>query len=95
MGKIAPGIYIRDISEIREGMNSYHFKNYSPRPTDEDRLLSIVGTEKTISLELPSQVNHINRLRLELSLNFTICLLTVYERLVCREISNYYQRYFA
>lgn len=57
MGKIAPGLYIRDISEIREGRNSYHFKNYSPRPPEEDRLLSIIGTEKTISLELPSQVS--------------------------------------
>lgn len=58
MGKIAPGIYIRDISEIREGINSYHFKHFSPRPVDDDRLLSIIGTEKTISLELPSQVRN-------------------------------------
>ena len=55
-GKIPPGLYLRDVSEIREGADSFHFDQNKHPPTDHDNCLSMVGSERTISLELPSKV---------------------------------------
>eukprot|EP00601_Ochromonadales_sp_CCMP2298_P001133 CAMPEP_0173194082 /NCGR_PEP_ID=MMETSP1141-20130122/14311_1 /TAXON_ID=483371 /ORGANISM="non described non described, Strain CCMP2298" /LENGTH=237 /DNA_ID=CAMNT_0014118479 /DNA_START=515 /DNA_END=1228 /DNA_ORIENTATION=+ len=54
-GKIPPGLYLRDISEVREGLHSHHFSERSNPPTNSSTCLSIVGSERTISLELPSK----------------------------------------
>lgn len=52
-GFVPRGIYLRDISEIRDGADAYPFtRDKSPR--DPDCCLSIIGTECTLSLELPS-----------------------------------------
>lgn len=54
-GKIPPGIFVRDIADIRNGVKSYEFtKNQSP-PEDEDKCLFIVSSERTLCLELPSK----------------------------------------
>jgi len=55
MGKIPPGIYLRDISEVREGIDTYNFKKNKKKPSDVDTCLSLIGSERTISLELPSK----------------------------------------
>lgn len=54
-GKIPPGIYLRDISEIREGSDSFHFLQNKTPPEDPNCCLSLVGSERTISLEFPSK----------------------------------------
>lgn len=56
-GKIPPGLYLRDISEVREGADSFHFSRNKAPPKDPDNCLSLVGSELTISLELPSKVS--------------------------------------
>jgi len=55
LGKVPPGIYIRDIAEVRAGAQAYDFiKN--PDPDREDaKCLTLIGTERAISLEFPSQ----------------------------------------
>lgn len=55
-GKIPPGIYLRDIAEIREGAESFQFTENKVPPRDINNCLSLVGSERTISLELPSKV---------------------------------------
>ena len=55
MGKVPPGLYMRDIAEVRKGAESYDFKKNPDPPSDPDRCLSLIGTERTISLELPSK----------------------------------------
>mmetsp|Transcript_6955 Transcript_6955/g.11767 ORF Transcript_6955/g.11767 Transcript_6955/m.11767 type:complete len:314 (-) Transcript_6955:598-1539(-) len=54
-GKIPPGIYLRDIAEIREGAESFQFTENKVPPRDINNCLSLVGSERTISLELPSK----------------------------------------
>ena len=56
-GKIPPGVYLRDIAEIREGAESFHFTENKSPPRNSNNCLSLVGSEKTISLELPSKVS--------------------------------------
>ncbi len=60
-GKIPPGLYLRDISEVREGSESYHFSHNKTPPKESDNCLSLVGSELTISLELPSKVCDLNQ----------------------------------
>ncbi len=55
-GKIPPGLYLRDISEVREGADAFHFAKNKTPPKEPDNCLSLVGSELTISLELPSKV---------------------------------------
>jgi hypothetical protein len=59
-GKIPPGLYLRDISEVREGAHSYQFSENTNPPENNSCCLSIVGSERTISLELPSKVRYEN-----------------------------------
>ncbi len=59
MGKVPPGLYMRDIAEVRKGWDSFDFKTNGDPPLDPDRCLSLIGTERTISLELPSKVIHL------------------------------------
>jgi hypothetical protein len=54
-GNVAVGVYLRDISEIRPGNYSHHFLNASDTPSPSN-CMSLVATERTISLELPSEV---------------------------------------
>lgn len=56
LGKIPAGIYLRDISEIREGADSFDFAENKSPPKNETECLSLVGSERTISLQLPSKV---------------------------------------
>ena len=55
-GKMSPGIYMRDIAEVRGGGDSHDFIMHSKPPTNPDFCLSLIGTERTISLELPGKV---------------------------------------
>lgn len=57
-GKIPPGIYLRDIAEIREGAESFQFTENKTPPRNINNCLSLVGSERTIALELPSKVQH-------------------------------------
>lgn len=54
-GKIPPGLYLRDICEIRPGPDSVNFNRNHKKPTDADHCLSLIGTEKTYSIEFPSK----------------------------------------
>jgi hypothetical protein len=55
-GKVPPGLYMRDISEVRKGSDSCDFqKNPSGVPEHDEHCLSLIATERTISLELPSK----------------------------------------
>ena len=57
-GKVSPGIYLRDVAEVREGAEAYDFRRSSKPPQDEDCCLSLVGTESVMCLELPSKVHY-------------------------------------
>lgn len=54
-GKVPPGLYLRDIGEVREGANAYDFIHNSEPPDLDDQCLSLIGTERTICLQLPSK----------------------------------------
>lgn len=54
-GKIPPGLYLRDIGEVREGASAYDFVNNAEPPEEDDQCLSLIGTERTICLQLPSK----------------------------------------
>jgi hypothetical protein len=55
-GKMPPGIYMRDIAEVRAGDESFDFRENMFRPADPECCLSLIGTERTLSLELPGKV---------------------------------------
>lgn len=54
-GKIPHGLYVRDIAEVRPGTLSNDFVKNFHRPADEDACFSIIGSESTLSLELPNK----------------------------------------
>ncbi len=56
-GKVPPGLYLRDIGEVREGANAYDFIHNSEPPELDDQCLALIGTERTICLQLPSKVS--------------------------------------
>lgn len=47
------GLYLRDISEIRDGVEAFPFISADTAPDDPDFCFSLVGSEQTISLMLP------------------------------------------
>ena len=53
------GLYLRDVSEIRDGIHSYDFQNTLLPPDNPDHCLCIIGSEGTISLEMLSKVGNI------------------------------------
>ena len=55
-GKVSPGIYFRDLSEVRRGYNSYDFMENDDPPEHEDVCLALIGSERSICLQLPSKV---------------------------------------
>lgn len=57
-GKVPPGLYLRDIGEVREGANAYDFIHNAEPPELDDQCLSLIGTERTICLQLPSKVSY-------------------------------------
>lgn len=50
------GIYLRDLSEIRAGVNSYDFQHTKYPPDSPHYCLCLIGSERTISLEMPDKV---------------------------------------
>ena len=54
-GKIPHGLYIRDIAEVRPGTLSNDFNKNSYQPHSEDSCFSVIGSETTLSLELPNK----------------------------------------
>jgi hypothetical protein len=54
-GLIPPGVYLRDISEVRAGLDSYHIQHHQKPPIEATHVLSIVASEKTITVEFPSK----------------------------------------
>ena len=58
-GKIPPGVYLRDICEVRAGSDAFHYTQNAKKPAEPEHCLSLVGTERTISLEFPSIVSHL------------------------------------
>ena len=55
LGRVAPGLYMRDISEVREGDNALDFKMSPTPPLDRDKCLSLIGSERSLCLEMPSK----------------------------------------
>jgi hypothetical protein len=49
------GVYVRDVSEIRDGWEAFEFKKNNSPPSDGGRCLSIIGSERTIAMQFPSQ----------------------------------------
>ena len=54
-GFVPPGLYIRDIAEVRAGDRSYDFQNSSQPPAESKCCLSLIGSERSISIEYPSE----------------------------------------
>jgi len=57
-GKIPHGIFLRDISEVRDGAKAFDFTANQTRPPYPNRCMSIIGSEMTMSLEYPSKVTY-------------------------------------
>lgn len=55
-GKMSPGLYMRDIAEVRGGDFSYDFRKNASPPTSSELCMSLIGSERTISLELPGKM---------------------------------------
>ena len=55
-GKMSPGLYMRDIAEVRGGDFTYDFRKNGSPPSDPDLCLALIGSERTISLELPGKM---------------------------------------
>lgn len=55
VGKVPPGLYMRDVAEVREGDGSMDFRLSPTPPLDRDKCLAIVGSERTLCLEMPSK----------------------------------------
>ena len=51
---------MRDIAEVRGGFDTYDFRRNATPPSDPDCCLSLIGSERTISLELPGKVRHMS-----------------------------------
>ena len=47
---------MRDVSQVRKGKKAHDFEKSSPPPDDASCCLSLIGTERTICLQLPSKV---------------------------------------
>jgi hypothetical protein len=72
-GKTSPGLYMRDIAEVRGGDFSYDFQKNVSRPANADLCLSLIGSERTISLELPGKMERdwfLERLQLVAQVTF-------------------------
>jgi len=54
-GFVPPGLYIRDIAEVRAGERSYDFQSSTQTPADSKCCLSLIGSERSISIEYPSE----------------------------------------
>lgn len=61
---------MRDISEVRCGIKALPFLRISPVPSNPDCCLSLIGSERTIAVEFPSQVT-------ATAFNY-ICILTLF-----------------
>jgi hypothetical protein len=53
---ISTGLYMRDISEVRAGDNSYAFHKNKFTPENPEACFSLIGSERTICLEMPGKV---------------------------------------
>ena len=59
LGKVSAGLYLRDISEVREGVHAENFTRFkSSTEIDKDCCLALVGSEDTYCLELPTEVQY-------------------------------------
>ncbi len=56
--KLSIGICLRDIADIRLGTGSYNFKNIEESKKDSDCCFSIIGSERTMSMQTLSKVMH-------------------------------------
>lgn len=54
-GFIPPGVYLRDISEVRAGLDSFHFRKHKKAPVESTHCLSLVASERTVTVEFPSK----------------------------------------
>lgn len=58
-GKVSPGLYLRDIGEVRAGSRAFDFQQssyYSPKEAESEQCMSLIGTERTLCLLLKSKV---------------------------------------
>jgi hypothetical protein len=55
-GKVSPGIYLRDLSEVRRGFGAFDFMENEVPPETEGCCLALIGSERSICLQLPSKV---------------------------------------
>lgn len=57
-GKVSPGLYLRDIGEVRAGSRAFDFQQssyYSPKEAESEQCMSLIGTERTLCLLLKSK----------------------------------------
>jgi hypothetical protein len=52
----SPGLYMRDISEVKAGDKCHAFQKNKIRPENSEACFSLIGSERTICLELPGKV---------------------------------------
>ena len=61
LGKVSAGLYLRDISEVREGPHADNFIRLTASaktPMNKDCCLALVGSEATYYLELFNEVQY-------------------------------------
>ena len=54
--KVYPGVYLRDVSEVLGGAHTYGFVTQPEPPNSHEQCLNIIASERTLCLQLPSEV---------------------------------------
>lgn len=54
--KVYPGVYLRDVSEVVGGAHTFGFASQPEPPNSNEQCLNIIASERTLCLQLPSEV---------------------------------------
>lgn len=54
--KVYPGVYLRDVAEVVGGAHTFGFATHPDPPSYHEQCLNIIASERTLCLQLPSEV---------------------------------------
>jgi hypothetical protein len=54
--KVYPGVYLRDVVEVVGGAHTFGFATQPEPPNSHEQCLNIIASERTLCLQLPSEV---------------------------------------
>ena len=56
--RLYPGVYLRDVAEVVGGDHTFAFATHPEKPNSQEQCLNIIASERTLCLQLPSEVPH-------------------------------------